>query len=226
MSKFIRGIVIVTIPSVLGSIGAITAPAVGSPTCMTQEEARKAFPRDHIYWHGKEHCWDNIGKRSQKPVANANTAEASASSEINRLDEKPLSKSEPVIEKPSEPVVIPPVSFIGDDLRRELVWPVVEPSANDMAADVQQDDPLPSPLPEPEEDIVIGAPNAAPGSPEYLLVHCCWPPAPLDRAGESVPLPHMVIASTSGSMLAIGLWLFVHRRRQQKIYMSGMGWQY
>lgn len=224
MSKFIRGIVILAFPSVLGVIGTIAPPAFGSPACMTQEEARKAFPHDHIYWHGKEHCWHNAGKRDQKPVAHANVAEVSASSDIGRLDDKPLGKQEPAVEKASERVVIPPVSFIDDDLRRGLVWPVVVSSANDMpandvAADAQQDDPLPSPS-EPKEDVVIGAPNAAPGSPDYLLEHCCWPPLPLNRVNDSVHLPQMVMASTSGCVVAIGLWLLIHRRRQQRTWVS------
>jgi hypothetical protein len=267
MSKFIQGIVIVGIASMLGAIGAIAAPAASSPTCMTQDEARKAFPHDHIYWHGKEHCWDNIGKHGQKPAANE--TEVSAPPEINRLDEKPLSKPKSEVEKTREQVVIPPLPFIGNDLRHGLVWPVLAPPANGTPADIQQDDPSPSsvlepkgdvvigapdaapgsaeyllehccwpppadgiaadakqddpltsPAPEPKEDVVIGASDAAPGSTEYLLEHCCWPPTSLDEVRESVPLPHMIIASTGACALAAGFWLFIHRRQQRRIWVT------
>jgi hypothetical protein len=216
MSKFIGAIVIAVIPVVIGVIGTITVPAVGSPSCMTQEEARKAFPRDHIYWHGPQHCWDNK-HRSQKPAADANPSGSPAkSSEIDKPGKLVVNKpSEPAVDRPSKPIIVPPVRFISDDLRRGLSWPVLNISTDDVPARAQQDDPLPpTPPPAPKEDVVIGAPNAAPGSPGYLLEHCCWPPSVPDGAREHDLLPRMVIASTSACMFAIGLWLFVYRRRQ------------
>jgi hypothetical protein len=33
--------------------------ARGSPSCMTQAEARRAFPKSHLWWHSLNHCWDN-----------------------------------------------------------------------------------------------------------------------------------------------------------------------
>ena len=33
--------------------------AYGSPACMTQSEARAKFPKAHLYWHGREHCWND-----------------------------------------------------------------------------------------------------------------------------------------------------------------------
>jgi hypothetical protein len=32
----------------------------GSSTCMTEGEARTKFPKAHLYWHGSEHCWNDI----------------------------------------------------------------------------------------------------------------------------------------------------------------------
>ena len=218
MSKFIDSVVSTAFPVIIGVIGTLAAPAVGSPNCMTKEEARKAFPRDHIYWHGPQRCWDNQ-RRSRKPAADATPAGSPAKpSEIN----KPSAISKPsAVDKPSEPFIIPPVRFISDDLRRGLSWPALNISADDVPARAQQVDPLPpAPPPAPEEDVAIGAPDAAPGSPDYLLEHCCWPPASSDGAHEGALLGRMVIASTSASVFVIGLWLFVYRRRRAAVRVS------
>jgi hypothetical protein len=34
-----------------------STPALSSPSCMTQSEARAKFPKEHLWWHGT-HCWD------------------------------------------------------------------------------------------------------------------------------------------------------------------------
>jgi hypothetical protein len=47
-----RAAVIVVLMSVL------TAPSEASKSCMTKTEARQHFASAHIYWHGKDHCWD------------------------------------------------------------------------------------------------------------------------------------------------------------------------
>ena len=36
---------------------ASSTPALSSPSCMTQSEARAKFPKEHLWWHGA-HCWD------------------------------------------------------------------------------------------------------------------------------------------------------------------------
>jgi hypothetical protein len=37
---------------------AAAAPSQASQSCMSQADARRHFPTDHIYWHGRDHCWD------------------------------------------------------------------------------------------------------------------------------------------------------------------------
>jgi hypothetical protein len=41
-------------------------PAQASSTCLTQVEARQTFPTKHLYWHGKDHCWDASAARTKK----------------------------------------------------------------------------------------------------------------------------------------------------------------
>ena len=33
-------------------------PSKASPSCMSKTEARQRFDSVHIYWHGRDHCWD------------------------------------------------------------------------------------------------------------------------------------------------------------------------
>jgi hypothetical protein len=36
----------------------VTTPSEASPSCMSKTEARQHFGSVHIYWHGKDRCWD------------------------------------------------------------------------------------------------------------------------------------------------------------------------
>src|ERR1700682_1334818 len=36
----------------------VTTPSEASLSCMSKTEARQHFGSVHIYWHGKDHCWD------------------------------------------------------------------------------------------------------------------------------------------------------------------------
>lgn len=214
MSKFIGGIVIAAISVILGVIGTLAAPVAGSPSCMTLEEARKAFAHDHLYWHGRQRCWDNDRQRhSQTPAANANAAAAAAKPvEVAAADQPPAQEPvEPVAERPSAPIVIPAVRFVSGEQRRGLSWPALNAAADDLSAPTQQAE---APPPAPEEDVTIGAPGAKPGSPEYLLSRCCWPPLAADGARQDDILRPMVAGSGAAFGVAIGLWLLVHRRRR------------
>jgi hypothetical protein len=36
----------------------VTTPSEASMSCMSKTEARQHYGSLHIYWHGKDHCWD------------------------------------------------------------------------------------------------------------------------------------------------------------------------
>jgi hypothetical protein len=42
-----------------------SSPALASPSCMTQSEARQKFPTTHLWWHGPNRCWDGTPSRTQ-----------------------------------------------------------------------------------------------------------------------------------------------------------------
>lgn len=37
----------------------IPRPAHGSAVCLTHSEARKLWPKRHLYWYSSDHCWSN-----------------------------------------------------------------------------------------------------------------------------------------------------------------------
>jgi hypothetical protein len=40
-------------------IFAMTHPAAAGAVCLSKKEARELWPRKHIYWYSKKHCWSN-----------------------------------------------------------------------------------------------------------------------------------------------------------------------
>jgi hypothetical protein len=209
MSTFIRGVAAVT-SLILGMIGiadAVTAPAAGSPVCMALDEARKAYPREHLYWHSPRNCWDNSGQRRSTPAAKIDEPGDAPAPAAAEADAPAPAKAD----APPATVTVPPVPFIAGDPTASPFWP-----DDKMTGRAPVDDPLPEEAqPEAAEYVVIGAPDAAPGSPDYLLDHCCWPALP--RAPrDSVAVSGMIIAATTASAMAVGLWLFFYRRRRRR----------
>jgi hypothetical protein len=41
----------------------VTTPSQASKSCMSKAEARQTLGSVHIYWHGRDHCWDATGTR-------------------------------------------------------------------------------------------------------------------------------------------------------------------
>ena len=37
----------------------LSTPAKGASVCLTKREARELWPRQHIYWYSRHHCWSN-----------------------------------------------------------------------------------------------------------------------------------------------------------------------
>jgi len=44
-------------------VSVLTTAAEASKSCMTKTEARQHFGSVHIYWHGRERCWDATATR-------------------------------------------------------------------------------------------------------------------------------------------------------------------
>src|ERR1700704_1135732 len=46
----------------------VTTPSEASQSCMSKTEARQHFGSVHIYWHGKNHCWDATPTRRRHRI--------------------------------------------------------------------------------------------------------------------------------------------------------------
>jgi hypothetical protein len=46
----------------------LTTSSEASKSCMTKTEARQHFGSVHIYWHGKDHCWDATWTRQHHRI--------------------------------------------------------------------------------------------------------------------------------------------------------------
>ena len=56
----------VTVVLVVLTLLILSYGAVGSPACLTKQEARTKYPRAHLYWHGPGRCWDNRHGRPRR----------------------------------------------------------------------------------------------------------------------------------------------------------------
>jgi len=57
------------------AVALASSPALASPSCMTQSEARQKFPTAHLWWHGSGRCWDATPPSRQR-LAQRNKARA------------------------------------------------------------------------------------------------------------------------------------------------------
>jgi hypothetical protein len=68
-------------------------PALASPSCMTQSEARAKFPNSHLWWHGPNRCWDNT------PTSRQRLGQRGRSKETRQAAREPDSDRDAVEEK-------------------------------------------------------------------------------------------------------------------------------
>jgi hypothetical protein len=60
-------------PTALIALSMLTILLSGSrsdaaTSCMTKMEARRHFGSVHLYWHGRDYCWDASPKRQQRQI--------------------------------------------------------------------------------------------------------------------------------------------------------------
>jgi hypothetical protein len=54
--------------AVIVALLVVTTPSEASKSCMSSTEARQHFGSVHIYWHGKDHCWDATPTRRHHQI--------------------------------------------------------------------------------------------------------------------------------------------------------------
>lgn len=91
--------------------------AQATTVCLTKKEARQLWPRQHIYWYSKDHCWSNRRgpPRNLKfdPVFSKAHAEAPKS---DRENAPPATKTVRVI----------PITKWKNDFEDYCCWPPME----------------------------------------------------------------------------------------------------
>jgi hypothetical protein len=90
-------------------IFAMTRTAAADSICLSKKEARQLWPKRHIYWYSKDHCWSNRRgpprnlKLDLIPNKNATTIEASFAKILPAPIYDQLPRSRPQIMQPDPP---------------------------------------------------------------------------------------------------------------------------
>jgi hypothetical protein len=114
----------------------VATPSEASKSCMTKTEARQHFGSVHIYWHGKDHCWDATptSRHHQVHTVQQIIAEPKwhkAMSEMS-LDEEPVQTpwvNRWVDIEPPQPSIVtqPPIVARPVDIVQVAPPPLIEP---------------------------------------------------------------------------------------------------
>jgi hypothetical protein len=94
----LSGAALMRVAIIVVAVSLASLPALASPSCMTQSEARQKFPNSHLWWHGPNRCWDatppsrqRLAQRIKKESRQDSRAERDAADE-----KQPEAKSKPV----------------------------------------------------------------------------------------------------------------------------------
>jgi hypothetical protein len=56
--QLVAGTILTMVIAVLFLVS-VSTPGPGAEVCLSRHEARKLWPRSHIYWYSSDHCWSN-----------------------------------------------------------------------------------------------------------------------------------------------------------------------
>lgn len=212
---------------VIAAIVALAStPALASPSCMTQAEARQKFPTQHLWWHGPNRCWDATPSRTQlakRIKARGETRdtprEVKAGLEADREAAQETAKEKIAPDKPSAPerTVAPqkkPQNWAHDGRWREA-----------MSRMLPEDEPPAEPQAQVRLDSTLETPRAAPAP--QMNWHDRWidvtasrraaaAPAPADLAANAEPIvtPTRVMLALLAVVLTLGFVELVFRKTQ------------
>lgn len=119
--------------------------AAASAVCLTKKEARHLWPRQHIYWYSKDHCWSNRRGRPPSnlkfdPVFSSNKAHAESlpaspqppapTQDAGKADRADVPDA-PQPTKRGTVRTIPIVKEWQNDFEDYCCWPMIEPADAD-----------------------------------------------------------------------------------------------
>src|SRR5690348_1693477 len=73
----------------------VSSPALASPSCMTQSEARAKFVTSHLYWHGPNRCWDATPPSRQRLAQRNKAREAKPALREADAEREPVEEKKP-----------------------------------------------------------------------------------------------------------------------------------
>jgi hypothetical protein len=78
------------------AVSLASVPALASPSCMTQSEARQKFPKEHLWWHGPNRCWSATPPSRQRLAQRNKAREAKQAAREAKVErEEPEEKKPP-----------------------------------------------------------------------------------------------------------------------------------
>lgn len=92
--------------AVAAVIVALIGHALSAPSCLTKSEARKAWPRAHLYWHTSDRCWDNQRGGNRYPPRQHRDPVFLSHAEAKKEDQNQI-KTVPTVMFPNVKQIIP-----------------------------------------------------------------------------------------------------------------------
>ncbi len=197
-----------------------SSPALASPSCMTQSEARQKFPTQHLWWHGPNRCWDATPSRTQlskRIKARGDDRSTSREAQADR-DVVRDAPQENVKEKvPQDKKIVPekrPQNWAHESRWREAMSrmlpedePPLDPQAQVRLSNTP-DTPRAAPAPQVnwrDRWIEISASKRAAAAPE---------PADIAASAEPIVTPTRVMLALLAVVLTLGFVELVFRKTQ------------
>jgi hypothetical protein len=132
------GIIFAVIALVLFALGIIINVAYGADnvrSCLTKEQARAKWRTEWIYWHGSNHCWDNVrgsantANKADGTVQIIRAPKPNRATKAGREDAAPPDANGNTIRGPSIyfPDMMPGIGVDGTMMRADSMsqWPVL-----------------------------------------------------------------------------------------------------
>jgi hypothetical protein len=156
--------------------------AYGMDICLSKNEARHLWPKRHLYWYSRHHCWSNrrgpprglIKKRLDPDVSNSKAAEPTTTPWIDlspekgvmaQSTEKKQSRSDSTHEKPRPSS--PPAKAGAIILYPSLADPFMSIDPSTLSFRLMDIEQLAAKQPDPPEE-------------------CCWPELIKDARGNVI----------------------------------------
>jgi hypothetical protein len=166
-----------------------SAPALASPACMTQSEARQKFPTQHLWWHGPNRCWDATPSRTQLGKR-INTRSGAREAQADREAGRDAAQESPREKIVRETTVAPEKSAVQQ--KKPQNWAHDGRWREAMSRMLPEDEPPAEPQAQVRLDNTPDKPRAAPAP--QMNWRDRWIDMPASRRGAAAAAPAVMAA--------------------------------